>query len=89
MDKKTYTDEGFLIVAETDSCPFWEKDLIPCDTIRNKDCFFCKHADFRTQEFRRKAEETPKTGKLYSFCKNEKNADENQSFQMVNPCAIP
>ena len=79
MAEKKFTNDGFLIVAETDSCPFWEQDLIPCDTVRNSDCFFCKYADFRTQEFRRKAETVSTTGKLYSVCRNEKNKKmENQ-----------
>ena len=73
MDDKAYAENGLLIVAETDSCPLWEKDSIPCDTVRNSDCFFCKYADFRTQEFRRRAEELQTTGKLYSLCLNEKN----------------
>lgn len=77
MDKKTYTNDGFLIISEIDSCPFWEKDPIPCGTVRNKDCFFCKFADFRTQEFRRKIEQTNNTGKLYSVCKNEKNKEKH------------
>ena len=78
--KKAYTNDGFLIVAETDSCPLWEKDNIPCDTVRNSDCFFCKYADFRTQEFRRKTEEIVSTGKLYSVCRNlENKCKENDS----------
>lgn len=81
MDEKMYTRDGLLIVSETDSCPFWEKDLIPCDTVRNSDCFFCKYADFRTQEFRIKAGEAPSPGKLYSVCRNEKNKKEGETLK--------
>ena len=79
MDDRAYTEDGLLIVAETDSCPLWEKDSFPCGTVRNKDCFFCKYADFRTQEFRRRAEDLQSTGKLYSVCRNEKNAKNKES----------
>ena len=79
MDKKAYTSEGFLIVTETDSCPLWEKDPIPCGTICSKDCFFCKFSDFRTKEFRIKAEQMSNTGLLYSVCKNENNKNKESN----------
>ena len=73
MEEKKYTDDGFLIVAETGECPHWEKDSFPCYVGVSKDCFFCKYSDFRTPEFIRKTEETHTKSKLHSICRNEKN----------------
>ena len=73
MGEKKYTEEGYLVVAETDKCPLWEKDIVPCRSGYTKACFFCKFADFRTEEFRIRAEEMPRGEKLHSVCKNEKN----------------
>lgn len=73
MNEKKYTDDGYLIVAETDRCPLWEKDTVPCRLGRTKVCFFCKYADFRTEETIRRAEEMPRGTKLYSVCRNEEN----------------
>ena len=73
MDEKKYTNDGFLIVAETDKCTMWEADAIPCRTVRNRDCFFCKYADFRTEETIRRTEGLPRGTKLYSICQNKEN----------------
>ena len=72
IDKK-YTEDGYLIVAETDKCPLWEKDIVPCRSGYTKACFFCKFADFRTEETIRCTEEMPRGTKLYTVCQNEKN----------------
>ena len=73
MNEKKYTDDGYLIVAEGDTCPLWEKDTKPCRSGFTRACFFCKFADFRTEEFIRRAEEMPRGEKLYSVCHNEEN----------------
>ena len=73
MIHQKYTEDGYLVVAETDKCPLWEKDIVPCRSGYTKACFFCKFADFRTEEFRIRAEEMPRGEKLHSVCKNEKN----------------
>lgn len=73
MEDKKYTDDGYLIVSETDKCPLWEKDTVPCRSGRTNACFFCKYADFRTEEFIRRAEEMPRGEKLYSVCRNTGN----------------
>ena len=72
MEKK-YTEDGYRIVSETDQCPLWEKDTVPCRSGYTKACFFCRFADFRTEEFIRRAEDTSPGEKLYSICRNEKN----------------
>ena len=73
MSEKKYTDNGFLIVSESDTCPLWEKDTRPCKSGWTRACFFCKYADFRTDETIRRAEEMPRGEKLYSVCCNEEN----------------
>lgn len=73
MDEKKYTDDGYLIVAEGYTCPLWEKDIKPCRSGWTHACFFCRFADFRTEEAIRRAEEMPPCEKLYSVCRNEKN----------------
>lgn len=73
MDAKKYTEDGFLIVTETDKCPLWELDTIPCRLGYTKSCFFCRYTDFRTPESIRRAEEMPRGRKMYSVCHNEKN----------------
>jgi hypothetical protein len=79
MDEKKYTEGGYSIVSETDKCPLWEKDTVPCRSGYTKACFFCKFADFRTEEFIRRAEGMPRGEKLYSVCRNAKNKKkENQ-----------
>jgi hypothetical protein len=80
LDNKKYTENGYLIVSESDKCPFWEKDTQPCTTGWNPDCFFCRFGGFRTSEYIRYAEEMPRGGPLHSVCRNEKNRKkENQS----------
>ena len=73
MDEKKYTNDGFLIVSERHTCPLWEKDTKPCRSGWTRACFFCKYADFRTDETIRRAEELPRGEMLYSVCRNEKN----------------
>ena len=73
MIEKKYTEDGYLIVAETDKCPLWEKDTKPCRSGWTHACFFCRFTDFRTDETIRRAEESPRGTKLYSVCQNEKN----------------
>ena len=73
MNDKKYNTEGYLIVTEMESCPLWEKDTNPCRTGWNKDCFFCRFADFRTKDFIDKVESEPKDGVWFSVCHNEKN----------------
>ena len=73
MNDKKYTKEGYLIVSESDKCPFWEKTTQPCNSGWTRDCFFCKYADFRTPEFIQQVEESRINGKLNSVCHNENN----------------
>ena len=73
MNEKKYSAEGFLIVSESYTCPLWEKDTKPCRSGLTHACFFCKFADFRTDDFIRKAEESPQNEMLYSVCRNENN----------------
>ena len=73
MLEKKYSEEGFLIVSETDQCSLWEKDTVPCRSGYTKVCFFCKFAFFRTPEYIRRAEESLPKEKLYSVCHNKNN----------------
>ena len=73
MEVKKYTEAGYLVVSETDKCPLWEMDTKPCRSGWTRACFFCKFADFRTEETIRRAEEMPPGEKLYSVCRHEKN----------------
>ena len=73
MNNKKYTENGYLIVSESDKCTFWEKDTPPCTTGWNPDCFFCRYADFRKPEYRQRMQDVSTKGKLYSVCRNEKN----------------
>ena len=73
MQEKKYTEDGYLIVSESDRCPLWEKTTGPCRGFCSTDCYFCKFADFRTPEFIRKAENAAHTEKWYSICRNEEN----------------
>ena len=73
MNEKKYTNEGLLVVSESDTCPLWEKDTKPCRSGWTRACFFCKYADFRTPEFIRQAEEWPRGEKLCSVCRNDQN----------------
>ena len=75
VDEKKYTDSGFLIVSENDTCPLWEKDTRPCRSGWTKACFFCKYAHFRTEECIRRATELPRGTKLYSICIREENKE--------------
>ena len=73
MNDTEYTSDGFLVVWEGHTCPLWEKDTKPCRSGWTRACFFCKYADFRTEESIRRAEEMPRGELLCSVCKNEKN----------------
>ena len=73
LNEKKYTNDGFLVVSESHTCPLWEKDTKPCRSGWTRACFFCKYADFRTEETIRRTEEMPRGTKLYSVCLNEKN----------------
>lgn len=79
MDEKKYTENGFLVVSENHTCPLWEKDTKPCRSGWTRACFFCKYADFRTEEAIRRAEEMPRGTKLYSVCLNEKNKNSSST----------
>ena len=80
MDERKYTNGGLLVVAESDTCPLWEKDTKPCRSGYTRACFFCKYANFRTEEFIRRAEALPLGEKLYSVCSNEKNKREGENL---------
>ena len=73
MSEKKYTKDGYLIVSEGHTCPLWEKDTKPCRSGWTHACFFCRFADFRTEEFIKRAEEMPRGTLLHSVCHNEKN----------------
>lgn len=74
MNEKTYNEEGYLIVSESDRCPLWEKTSRHCAFGHMEDCFFCEFADFRTPEYIDRVEGVPRNGsKWYSVCHNEKN----------------
>ena len=73
MNEKKHNEEGCLIVSETDTCPLWEKDTIPCRWGCHNDCFFCRFGGFRTPEYIRYAEEMPRGEPLHSVCRHEKN----------------
>ena len=73
MDEKKYTADGSLVVSESDTCPLWEKDMRPCRSGWTRACFFCKHADFRSENAIKRAEGLPRGTKLYSICHNEEN----------------
>ena len=80
MTEKKYTKDGYLVIAESHTCPLWEIDTIPCRSGYTKACFFCRFGGFRTSEYIRYAEEMPRGGPLHSVCRNEKNRKkENQS----------
>ena len=72
MEKK-YTQDGYLIVTETDTCPLWELGAESKLFSPTKDCFYCKFAEFRTQAFIEKVDGVPKKDKWDSVCHNEKN----------------
>ena len=79
MTEKKYTDDGYLIVTETDKCLLWEKTTLSCSMGCTNDCFYCKYSDFRTPEFIAKVENVPRTGKWHSVCHNEKNNLQHKS----------
>ena len=78
MNERKYANDGFLIVSESQTCPLWEKDTKPCRSGWTRACFVCKYADFRTDEFIRRAEEMPRGEMLYSVCHNVENKKEEK-----------
>ena len=73
MKEQKYTEDGYLIISEMDTCPLWEKDTVPSIFGCTHDCFYCRFTDFRTEETITSAKEIPRGEKLYSICGNEKN----------------
>ena len=73
MNEKKYNENGYLIISEMDTCPLWEKDTVPSIYRCTQDCFYCRFADFRTEENIRRAQEASQGKILYSICRNEKN----------------
>ena len=73
MKEQKYTEDGYLVVSETDSCPLWEKDTVPSIFGCMHDCFYCRFTDFRTEETIIRAQLVPQGTKLYSICHNEAN----------------
>ena len=73
MGEKKYTEEGYLVVAETDKCLLWELGSESRTYPSTTDCYYCKFADFRTEETIRRTEEMPRGTKLYTVCQNENN----------------
>ena len=72
MIEKRYSDDGYLIVSELSSCPFFEKDkTVP--KSGGADCFFCKFSDFRKREYIERIETEAHSGILYSVCHNKQN----------------
>ena len=72
MTEKRYTPDGYLIVSELSTCPFFEKGADPRRCTR-EDCFYCTYSDFRKREYIEKVENEAKKGVLYSVCHNERN----------------
>ena len=77
--KERYSAEGYRIVSEIDHCSFWEKDSIPCYGNCARDCFFCRYADFRKEQFMERASGGAKEEPLYSVCRNEKNRKQREN----------
>ncbi len=79
MSTSKYTNDGYLIVSELDSCPLWKKDSAPCYASSERDCFYCTYAEFRKDEFIKSVRSKPPGEMLYSVCHNEKNRKFKQS----------
>ena len=73
MKEQKYTEDGYLIISEMDTCPLWEKDTVPSIFGCTQDCFYCRFTDFHTDENIRRAQEASQGKILYSICRNEKN----------------
>jgi hypothetical protein len=73
VNEKKYNENGYLIISEMDTCPFWEKDTVPSIFGCTQDCFYCRFTDFRTEKTITRAQQVPRGSKLYSICQNEKN----------------
>ena len=71
-DERRYTDEGLLIVSELNGCQFFERNE-SSPKLCSKDCFFCKHSEFRRREYIERIEGEAPQGILFSVCHNEKN----------------
>ena len=72
MEGDRYTDDGYLIVSELSSCPYFEKDRSLPKSC-SKDCYVCKFSDFRKREYIERVESEARGGILYSTCHNENN----------------
>ena len=79
MKTAKYTDDGYLIVSELDSCSLWEKDSVPCYAGCEHDCFYCIHAEFRKDKFIENTRGKPPGETLYSICRNEKKRKPDES----------
>ena len=73
LKEQKYTEDGYLIISEMDTCPLWEKDTVPSIFGCTQDCFYCRFTDFHTEETIMRAQQVPRGSKLYSICRNEKN----------------
>ena len=71
MTEKKYTDDGYLLVSELSSCPFFATG--EASRRCREDCFYCKFSDFRKREYIERLESETRRGVLYSVCHNEKN----------------
>lgn len=83
MNDKKYDENGYLIISEMDTCPLWEKDAIPSAFDCTKDCFYCRFADFRTEETIIHAKGIPRGTKLYSTCRNEKKRKPDEVVENI------
>ena len=72
IDQK-YTENGYLVVAETDKCPLWELGSESRTYPSTTDCYYCKFADYRTEEVKTRAKEMPRGEKRHSVFKDKKN----------------
>ena len=79
MDSAKYTNDGYLIVSELDSCPLWEKGNMPCYASCEQDCFYCTYAEFRDEKYIESVRGKPPGEKLYSICHHEKNKSFKES----------
>ena len=76
--KGRYSAEGYRIVSEIDHCAFWEKDSVPCYGSGTTDCFFCRYADFRKEQYVMYIQGQFVEGPLYSICHNERNRKQKE-----------
>ena len=77
--KERYSAEGYRIVSEIDHCAFWEKDSVPCYGSGTTDCFFCRYADFRKEQYMTQMQGQSAEEPLYSICHHEKNRKQRET----------